>query len=128
FLAREELEAGRLDAAGDLARKGIEADPRSDVAALGHYVLADVFNRRGQPGRAQDEVAKARRLEAATRGRDSGPPWSSARGDPGRGSRAGSALRAEDPRPYGHSDRPGADEAQTESSVRKDAGAADGDD
>ena len=73
FLAREELEAGRLDAAGDLARKGLEADPRSDVGALGHYVLADVFNRQGQPGRAQDEVAKARRLEAATPGRDSGP-------------------------------------------------------
>jgi hypothetical protein len=37
------------------------------VAPLGHYVLADVYSRQGEPGRAQEEVAKAQRLEAALR-------------------------------------------------------------
>ena len=65
YLAREELGAGHLDQAADLAKRGLEAQPRSDVAPLGHYVLADVYSRRGQPTQAQEEVAKARRLEAA---------------------------------------------------------------
>jgi len=67
YLAREELGVGRLDQAADLAKRGLEAQPRSDVAPLGHYVLADVYNRKGQPTQAQEEVAKARRLEAALR-------------------------------------------------------------
>jgi arylsulfatase A-like enzyme/tetratricopeptide (TPR) repeat protein len=67
FLAREELQAGRLDAAAELARKGLEVDKASSVAPLGHYVLADVLNRRGKPAEAADEVAKARRIEAARR-------------------------------------------------------------
>ena len=67
YLAREELGAGRLDAAADLARRGLEAQPVSEVAPLGHYVLADVYNRQGQAAKAQEEVAKAQRLEAALR-------------------------------------------------------------
>ncbi len=67
YLAREELGAGRLDAAADLARRGLEAQPVSDVAPLGHYVLADVYNRQGQPAKAREEVGKAQRLEAALR-------------------------------------------------------------
>jgi arylsulfatase A-like enzyme/Tfp pilus assembly protein PilF len=67
YLAREELDGGRLDEAADLARRGLEAQPVSEVAPLGHYVLADVYNRRGEPTRAQEEVAKARKLEAALR-------------------------------------------------------------
>ena len=67
FLAREELQAGRLDAAADLARKGLEVDKGSQVAPLGHYVLADVYNRRGKTAEAADEVAKARRIESARR-------------------------------------------------------------
>ena len=50
FLAREELRAGRLDAAAELARKGLEVDKGSPVAPLGHYVLADVYNRQGKRG------------------------------------------------------------------------------
>jgi arylsulfatase A-like enzyme/Flp pilus assembly protein TadD len=64
YLAREELGAGRLDQAADLAKRGLEVQPGSDVAPLGHYVLADVYNRRGQGAQAQEEVAKAQRLEA----------------------------------------------------------------
>ena len=67
YLAREELGAGRLDAAADLARRGLEAQPISDVAPLGHYVLADVYTRQGQPSKAQEEVGKAQKLEAALR-------------------------------------------------------------
>jgi arylsulfatase A-like enzyme/Tfp pilus assembly protein PilF len=67
FLAREELEGGRLDEAADLARRGLEVDQHSEVAPLGHYVLADVYGRKGQPARASAEVAKARELEAARR-------------------------------------------------------------
>ena len=68
FLAREELRAGRLDAAAELARKGLAVDKGSRVAPLGHYVLADVYNRQGKAAEARDEVAKARRLEAQKRG------------------------------------------------------------
>jgi arylsulfatase A-like enzyme/predicted Zn-dependent protease len=72
FLAREELGAGRLEAAADLARRGLEADGDSEVAPLGHYVLADVYNRRGERDRAREEVGKARRLEAGLKRQ--GPP------------------------------------------------------
>ena len=67
YLAREELGAGRLDQAADLAKRGLEVQPGSDVAPLGHYVLADVYNRRGLAAQAQEEVARAQRLEAALR-------------------------------------------------------------
>ena len=67
FLAREELQAGRLEAAAALARRGLEKDDRSAVAPLGHYVLADVYTRQGRPAEAGAEVAKARRLERARR-------------------------------------------------------------
>jgi hypothetical protein len=67
YLAREELGAGRLQEAADLARRGLEAQPVSEVAPLGHYVLADVYTRQGEPARAQEEVGKAQRLEAALR-------------------------------------------------------------
>ena len=60
FLAREELNAGRLDVAADLARRGLEADPSSDVAALGHFVLADVLSRRGLRAEAETEAARGR--------------------------------------------------------------------
>jgi arylsulfatase A-like enzyme/Tfp pilus assembly protein PilF len=67
FLAREQLRAGRLDAAADLARRGLALDARSALAPLGHYVLADVFTRRGLAREAADEVEKARRVEAIHR-------------------------------------------------------------
>ncbi|HEY3120622.1 MAG TPA: sulfatase-like hydrolase/transferase [Vicinamibacteria bacterium] len=67
FLAREELNADRLKEAADLAERGLKAEPLSPVAPLGHYVLADVYSRRGEPAKAQEEVGKARRLEAGLR-------------------------------------------------------------
>jgi arylsulfatase A-like enzyme/Tfp pilus assembly protein PilF len=72
FLAREELRAGRLDAAADLATRGLEVDTASEVAPLGHYVLADVHTRRGNAAQAAREVEAARRIEARRRSPGSG--------------------------------------------------------
>ena len=67
YLAREELDAGRLEPAADLAKRGLEAQPRSDTAPLGHFVLADVYSRRGESAMAEAEAAKGHKLEAALR-------------------------------------------------------------
>ena len=67
FLARERLAAGRLDEAAALAKKGLEIARGSDVAPLGHYVLADVYNRQGRAADARNEVLRAQKLEAALR-------------------------------------------------------------
>jgi len=67
FLAREELNAGRLEMALDLATRGLAVDSASEVAPLGHYVLAEVYGRRGQLVKAQEQVRKARSLEEAIR-------------------------------------------------------------
>jgi len=65
FLARAHLtHAGNLNEAARLARKGLELSPTSEMAPLGHYVLADVYNRQGRRGEAAREVAMARGLEA----------------------------------------------------------------
>src|SRR5262249_53318787 len=71
FLAREELAAGRIDVAADLARRGLDKDRSSEVAPLGHYVLADVYNRRGESAKAETEVSAARKLEAELKHRPS---------------------------------------------------------
>jgi arylsulfatase A-like enzyme/Flp pilus assembly protein TadD len=65
FLAREELDAGRLSAARDLASRGLKVAGASETAPLGHYVLADVYSREGDAARAREEADKGRRLEAA---------------------------------------------------------------
>lgn len=67
YLAREALAAGQVDDAYDLARRGLEAEPGSPLAALGHYVLADVYNRRGNEARARAEADEGRRLESRQR-------------------------------------------------------------
>jgi choline-sulfatase len=71
FLAREELGIGELDAAMDLARRGLAVDQSSEVSPLGHYVLADVYTRRGEHSRAQHELDAAHLLEASLRRRGS---------------------------------------------------------
>ena len=72
------MKAGRLPEAERLARRGLEVDPASDTAPLGYYVLADVYNRQGQPGKAQ-EASRAR--EAEVRKRASPNARAAARGD-----------------------------------------------
>ena len=63
FLARIELNAGRLAEARDLAERGKKVDKVSEVAPLGHYVLADILSREGKPKEAAAEAAKGRALE-----------------------------------------------------------------
>jgi tetratricopeptide (TPR) repeat protein len=65
FLAKAYVAAGtNLAEAARLARKGLEVGPKSEHAALAHYVLADILNRQGRTREAAQEVALARALEA----------------------------------------------------------------
>ncbi|MBP9945858.1 MAG: sulfatase-like hydrolase/transferase [Vicinamibacteria bacterium] len=67
FLAREELNAGRLAVARDLAERGLKVDSVSEVAPLGHYVIADILSREGKQDKARAEAAKGKALEARRR-------------------------------------------------------------
>ena len=68
YLAKALLDLGDLEGAERAARRGLEASPEPGIAPLGHYVLADVYNRLGRARDAQREVAAARRLERAAAG------------------------------------------------------------
>jgi len=64
FLAKSLVDRNeQLDRAMELARTGLELDPGSDMAPMGHYLLADIYTRLGQPAEAQRELASARALE-----------------------------------------------------------------
>lgn len=64
FLAKAYLDAeSHLDEAARLAQKGIELAPRSEFAPLGHYVLADIYNRQGRAREGAQELARGRALE-----------------------------------------------------------------
>jgi arylsulfatase A-like enzyme/tetratricopeptide (TPR) repeat protein len=65
YLAKALLDAGDLEGAERSARAGLQANADPKIAPLGHYVLADVFNRRGLSREAEREAAAARRLERA---------------------------------------------------------------
>ena len=68
FLAKAYLErASNLDEAAKLAQKGLSLSPSPSVAPLGHYVLADIYNRQGRAADAAREVAQGRALEARAR-------------------------------------------------------------
>jgi choline-sulfatase len=65
FLAKAYLDSGKnLDEAVRVARKGLEIAPKSEYAALGHYVLADLYNRQGRPREAAVELAAGKALDA----------------------------------------------------------------
>lgn len=64
YLARALLNAGGdLAEAERLALRGLALKPRAEVGALGHYVLADVYNRQGRRADAARAVAAGRALE-----------------------------------------------------------------
>ena len=66
YLAKLYLDEGRrFDEAMALARRGLEVGGDSELAPLGHYVLADIYNRRGMHQAAQREAARGRALERA---------------------------------------------------------------
>jgi tetratricopeptide (TPR) repeat protein len=68
FLAKVYLDAGtNLQEATSLARKGLELAPTSEFAPLGHYVLADIYNRQGRAREGAQELARGRALESGTK-------------------------------------------------------------
>lgn len=62
YLAKALLDQGDLVGAEAAARRGLAASPEPDIAPLGHFVLADVYNRLGRSREAAREEAKARSL------------------------------------------------------------------
>jgi choline-sulfatase len=62
YLAKALLDGGDLAGAEQWARSGLASKPEPMVAPLGHYVLADIYNRRGRAAEADREVAAAKRL------------------------------------------------------------------
>jgi tetratricopeptide (TPR) repeat protein len=67
YLAKAYLDSGtNFDEAVRLALEGLELAPKSEFAPLGHYVLADIFNRQGRPREAAQHVALGRTLEKRT--------------------------------------------------------------
>jgi tetratricopeptide (TPR) repeat protein len=78
YLAKFYLDGGtRLDEAERLARTGLEKGPDSEYAALGHYVLADVYSRRRMFDESRREAALGRASEASAKGRRPSRPGQS---------------------------------------------------
>ena len=65
YLSKHYLDAGDLERAMELAERGIELGPEPSMAPLGHFILADVYNRLGRQQDAERELAEARRLEGS---------------------------------------------------------------
>jgi arylsulfatase A-like enzyme/Tfp pilus assembly protein PilF len=63
YLAKSLLDAGKLEEAEEAARKGLARNPEPEQAPLGHYILADIYNRRGRREEAARQIAAARKLE-----------------------------------------------------------------
>jgi tetratricopeptide (TPR) repeat protein len=62
YLAKALLDEGDLAGAEREARAGLAKQPEPKLAPLGHYVLADVFNRQGRFAEAKVQQATADRL------------------------------------------------------------------
>lgn len=68
YLAKLYLDQGvRFDDAIALAQQGLALAPRSEYAPLGHYVLADIYNRQGRSAEAAEARARGRALEARSK-------------------------------------------------------------
>jgi tetratricopeptide (TPR) repeat protein len=64
FLAKANMDSGKdLIEAAELAEKGLSLNPEKNVTILGHYVLADIYNRLGRSAEASQHVARARQLQ-----------------------------------------------------------------
>ena len=68
YLAKALLDTGDLRAAEEAARLGLEHEPEPGLAPLGHFVLADVYNRMGRFEDAAREEETGRRLQETTGG------------------------------------------------------------
>jgi arylsulfatase A-like enzyme/tetratricopeptide (TPR) repeat protein len=70
FLARGLLGQGApVEEVQTLAEKGLSLARAPDVQALGWFLLADVFSRKGQPEQVNEALRKADRYASATRSR-----------------------------------------------------------
>lgn len=68
FLAKAYLDRNEnFDEAIRLALKGLELEPEAESAPLGHYVLADIYNRLGRLSEYRAELEKGQALEARSR-------------------------------------------------------------
>jgi arylsulfatase A-like enzyme/Tfp pilus assembly protein PilF len=65
YLAKALLDVGDLEGAEREARAGLEQRPDATVGPLGHYVLADVLNRRGRHREARAQQVAGDRLARA---------------------------------------------------------------
>jgi len=64
YLAKNLMDTnGDLDKAIELATKGIETTKDPEQLTFGHYLLADVYNRLGMAGKANNEVQLAKKLQ-----------------------------------------------------------------
>ena len=65
YLAKLLLDLNRdLPEAARLAARGVELKPDGEYAPLGHYVLADIYNRQGRHADSAREAQRGRMLEA----------------------------------------------------------------
>jgi tetratricopeptide (TPR) repeat protein len=63
YLAKALLDGKDLSGAERWARQGLANKPDPRMAPLGHYVLADIYNRQGRAAEANREIAAAKRLQ-----------------------------------------------------------------
>jgi tetratricopeptide (TPR) repeat protein len=70
FLARGLLqEAAPVEEVQALVERGLSLARAPDLQALGYFLLADVFSRKGQPEQVSEALKKAERYASATRSR-----------------------------------------------------------
>jgi choline-sulfatase len=63
YLAKALYDAGDVNGAEEWARKGLTNNPEPRIAPLGHYVLADIYERQGRAAEARREVEAAKRMK-----------------------------------------------------------------
>jgi tetratricopeptide (TPR) repeat protein len=70
YLAKAYLDTnGNVSESIRLARKGLQLDPNSPVAPLGHFVIAGALVKMGRQAEAARELAAGKALEARSAGR-----------------------------------------------------------
>jgi predicted negative regulator of RcsB-dependent stress response len=65
YLAKVLLDTGDLPGAEREAKAGLSLSPDPELAPLGHYVLADVYNRQGRVAEARSQQRAGDRLARA---------------------------------------------------------------
>ncbi len=64
YLAKALMDSGNLKSAIEHAKKGLSLNPPKEYAPLGHFILADIYNRMGRFADAETEYQKGRALMA----------------------------------------------------------------